>query len=80
MIRNLDSILKVNERCIDGCAPSGQGGAAVYGVKEISVYSYPDQLQDSFRISCAFQSTGLGIRKLTVKESTMDLPQGNASE
>ena len=51
-------------------------------VKEIGVYPSPDQLQDSFRVPYVFQSTGCGIRKLTVKElvSAIDIPQGNASE
>ena len=31
--RNLESILKVNERCIEGCALPGQGTSVVCGVR-----------------------------------------------
>ena len=55
----LDSILKVNERCIEGCAPPRQGDVAVYGVREILVCPLSAQLQDSFIVPCV-------IRKLTV--------------
>ena len=39
-------------------------------------------MQDSFRVPRVFQSTGWGMRKITVKElaSAMDIPQVNASE
>ena len=77
----LYSIIKVNNRCLYGCAPPGQGAAAVCGIKEIVVYPLPVQLQDSFRVLCLFSSTIWGIRNLTVKEleSAMDKPQENAS-
>ena len=80
--RKLDSIIKVNERCLYGCSAPGQGDAVVCGMREIAFYPSPDQLQEIFRAPCVFLSTGWGIRKLTVKElaSAMDLPQGNTSE
>ena len=76
------SIIKVNYRGIEGCAPPGQETAVIYGVREIEVYLSPAQLQDSFRVPCVFINTGWGIRKLTVKEvaPAMDNPQGNALE
>ena len=58
MIRKLYSILKLNQRSLEGCAPPGKGAAAVFGLKEIEVYPSPAQLQESFRVPCAFQSTG----------------------
>ena len=80
--RKLESILKVNERCLEGCAPPIKGAAMVCGVSEIVAYPLPDQLQDSFRVPCAFQSIGWNIRKVAVKglSSAMDLPQENSSE
>ena len=80
--RNLDSILMVNQRCLEGCDPPRQGSAAVCGVREIVVYPPPSKLQDSFRVPCVFRSMVWSIRNITVKEleSTTDLTQENISE
>ena len=59
VVCKLDLIIKVNERCIEGCAPPRQGDVAVYGVREILVCPLSAQLQDSFIVPCV-------IRKLTV--------------
>ena len=70
----------VSERCLEGCAPSGQGTAVVCGVREITVYPFSDQFQDSFIAPCVFISTGWGIRKLALNEVASDTepPQGNS--
>ena len=80
MTRKLESIIKVNERCLEGCSLHGQETTVICGVREIAVYPSPAQLQDSFRVPCVFRRTVWGIRKLTVKEvaSAMGPPQGNA--
>ena len=77
--QKIGSIIKLNKRCLEGCAPPGQETAVICGLREIGVYLSPAQFQDSFRVPCVFRNTGWGIRKLTVKEvaSAMDLPQGN---
>ena len=50
--RNLESIIKVKERCLDICAPPGQGAAPVCGSRKIKVYPSPSQSKDSFRVPC----------------------------
>ena len=44
VIRKLESILKVNERCLEGCDPPSQGVATVCDVREILVYPLPEKL------------------------------------
>ena len=40
----LDSIIKVNERCLEGCDPPSQGVATVCDAREILVYPLPEKL------------------------------------
>ena len=65
-----------------GCTGPTRDYAVIEDVSEISTHPSSSQLQEKFRVPCAFRSTVWGVRRLTTGEivGEMDLPPGQIVE
>ena len=74
--RHLDSVVKVDLRCLASSKPPSDCNDAGSGVLDINFCPTPLQLIKQFRVPCDFKSTGWGTCHLTPREivAAMDPP------
>ena len=76
LIRKIDAVLWVEERCDVGCTGPTSDDAGIEDVREISTHPSRSQPQEKFRVPCVFRSMGWKVRRLNSGEiaGSMDLP------